>query len=60
MCHVSLDPPVPINSGLLKGDANTFTVVIPYSTKLGQRLVGEIRHVTQVIWRAFRGEKCKD
>ena len=58
MCYVSLDPPVPINLGLLKGDASRFTGLIPYSAKLGQRLVGEIGHMNQIIWRAFRVEKC--
>jgi hypothetical protein len=55
-----LDPPVPINSGLLKGDANAFTGLIPHSTKLGQRLLGKIRHMNQVIWPGFRGEKCEN
>jgi hypothetical protein len=60
VCYVSLEPPVQINSGLLKGDANIFTGLIPHSAKLGQPLVGEIRHMNQVIWRGFMDEKCED
>lgn len=60
MCYVSSDPPVTIISGLLKGDANTYRGLIPYRAKLGQSLVGEIRHMNQVIWWAFRGEICRD
>ena len=47
----------PICKDKLKGDANVSMGFIMHGVQVGQHLVGQIRHIYHVIWRAFTGEQ---